>query len=170
MIFQIIIAALYLAAIVLSILAIKEAWRTRKRTPTVLPYEGNPPTRAHKGDAGLDLTANENLVIPSGQRRTINLGTAVAIPEGQAGLICPRSGLAAKHGITVLNAPGIIDAGYRGDIGVVLINHGTKPFEVSAGDRIAQLLIMPYTNLTPVGRPLDTTDRGDKGFGSTGKD
>lgn len=144
--------------------------KTRRRRDEVLPYIGNPPTRAHKGDAGLDLTANENIVIPSKGWRLVPTGTKTAIPEGQAGLVCPRSGLAAKHGITVLNAPGIIDAGYRGDIGVVLINHGPKPFEVQAGDRIAQLLIMPYTNLTPVGRPLDTTDRGDKGFGSTGKD
>ncbi|MDY7341384.1 dUTP diphosphatase [Corynebacterium amycolatum] len=136
----------------------------------VLPYTGNPPTRAHKGDAGLDLTANENIVIPSMGWRLVPTGTKTAIPEGYAGLVCPRSGLAAKHGITVLNAPGIIDAGYRGDIGVVLINHGAKPFEVQAGDRIAQLLIMPYTNLTPVGLPLDNTDRGDNGFGSTGKD
>lgn len=124
--------------------------------------------RADKDDAGLDLIANENLVIPSMSWRLVPTGTRAAIPEGQAGLVCPRSGLAAKHGITVLNAPGIIDAGYRGDIGVVLINHGPKPFEIQAGDRIAQLLIMPYTNLTPVARLLDTTDRGDKGFGSTG--
>ena len=144
--------------------------RSRRRRDEVLPYTGNPPTRAHKGDAGLDLVSNENLVIPSKGWRLVPTGTRVAIPEGQAGLVCPRSGLAAKHGITVLNAPGIIDAGYRGDIGVVLINHGPKPFEIQAGDRIAQLLIMPYTNLTPVGRPLDTTDRGGKGFGSTGKD
>ena len=141
----------------------------RDPQPEVLPYTGNPPTRAHKGDAGLDLTANENTVIPSKGWRLVPTGTKTAIPEGQAGLVCPRSGLAAKHGITVLNAPGIIDAGYRGDIGVVLINHGAKPFEISAGDRIAQLLIMPFTNLTPVGRPLDTTDRGAAGFGSTGK-
>ena len=144
--------------------------KARRKRDDVLPYVGNPPTRAHKDDAGLDLTANENLVIPSKGWRLVPTGTKTAIPEGQAGLVCPRSGLAAKHGITVLNAPGIIDAGFRGDIGVVLINHGTKPFEVSAGDRIAQLLIMPYTNLTPVGRPLDNTDRGDNGFGSTGKD
>lgn len=135
----------------------------------VLPYTGNPPTRAHKGDAGLDLTANENVVIPSMGWRLVPTGTKTAIPKGQAGLVCPRSGLAAKHGITVLNAPGIVDAGFRGDIGVVLINHGPKPFEVQAGDRIAQLVVMPYTNLTPVGRPLDTTDRGTAGFGSTGK-
>lgn len=142
--------------------------RSRRRRDEVLPYTGNPPTRAHKGDAGLDLTANENTVIPSKGWRLVPAGTKTAIPEGQAGLVCPRSGLAAKHGITVLNAPGIIDAGFRGVIGVVLINHGPKPFEVQAGDRIAQLLIMPFTPLTPVGRPLDTTDRGTAGFGSTG--
>ena len=134
----------------------------------VLPYTGNPPTRAHKGDAGLDLTANENLVIPSGQRRTINLGTAVAIPEGQVGLLCPRSGHAAKHGLTTLTVPGVIDPSYRGELKIVLYNTDPKPFEVSKGDRIAQLLIVPVTPLTPVGRPLDTTDRGDGGFGSTG--
>ena len=143
--------------------------KTRRRRDEVLPYIGNPPTRAHKGDAGLDLTSNENTVIPSKGWRLVPTGTKAAIPEGQAGLVRPRSGLASKHGITVLNAPGIIDAGFRGDIGVVLINHGPKPFEISAGDRIAQLLIMPFTHLTPVGRPLDTTDRGDGGFGSTGK-
>lgn len=143
--------------------------RSRRRRDEVLPYIGNPPTRAHKGDAGLDLTANENVVIPSMGWRLIATGTQTAIPEGQAGLICPRSGLAAKHGITVLNAPGIIDAGYRGDIGVVLINHGARPFEVSAGDRIAQMLVMPFTPVTPVGRPLDSTERGTAGFGSTGK-
>ena len=144
-------------------------YRARPATPSALPYVGNPPIRAHATDAGLDLIANENIVIPSMGWRLIATGTQTAIPEGQAGLICPRSGLAAKHGITVLNAPGIIDAGYRGDIGVVLINHGAKPFEVSAGDRIAQMLIMPFTPVTPVGRPLDSTERGTAGFGSTGK-
>ena len=134
----------------------------------VLPYTGNPPTRAHKTDAGLDLVSNENLVIPSGQRRTINLGTAVAIPEGQVGLLCPRSGHAAKHGLTTLTVPGVIDPGYTGDLKIVLYNTDPKPFEVSKGDRIAQLLIVPVTPLTPVGRPLDTTARGDGGFGSTG--
>lgn len=144
--------------------------KTRRRRDEVLPYTGNPPTRAHKGDAGLDLVSNENLVIPSGQRRTINLGTQVSIPEGQVGLLCPRSGHAAKHGLTTLTVPGVIDPSYRGELKIVLYNTDPKPFEVSKGDRIAQLLIMPYTNLTPVARPLDTTDRGDKGFGSTGKD
>lgn len=159
-----IVSALALIVAIASIIITR-----RNPQPEVLPYTGNPPTRAHKGDAGLDLTANENTVIPSKGWRLIHTGTQTAIPEGQAGLVCPRSGLAAKHGITVLNAPGIVDAGYRGDIGVVLINHGPKPFEVAKGDRIAQLLIMPYTPLTPVCRPLDTTDRGTAGFGSTGK-
>lgn len=162
-----IVGALTLAATILGA-AVSAATLKRERAD-VLPYTGNPPTRAHKDDAGLDLTANENTVIPSKGWRLVPTGTKTAIPKGQAGLVCPRSGLAAKHGITVLNAPGIVDAGYRGDVGVVLINHGPKPFEVQAGDRIAQLLIMPYTNLTPVGRPLDTTDRGTAGFGSTGK-
>ena len=158
-------------ACVLAALTVVELFRTARRSqqPEALPYVGNPPTRAHHDDAGLDLTASENIVIPSKGWRLIHTGTKAAIPEGQAGLICPRSGLAAKHGITVLNAPGIVDAGYRGDVGVVLINHGPKPFEVQAGDRIAQLLVVPFTNLTPVGRPLDTTDRGAAGFGSTGK-
>ena len=151
------------------IVAIASIITRRNPQPDVLPYTGNPPTRAHHDDAGLDLTANENIVIPSMGWRLVPTGTKTAIPKGQAGLVCPRSGLAAKHGITVLNAPGIVDAPYRGDIGVVLINHGPKPFEVQAGDRIAQLLVVPYTPLTPVGRPLDTTDRGTAGFGSTGK-
>lgn len=159
---------LTLVAVILG--AVVSAATLKRERAEVLPYEGNPPTRAHKGDAGLDLTANENTVIPSKGWRLVPTGTKAAIPEGQAGLVCPRSGLAAKHGITVLNAPGIIDAGYRGDIGVVLINHGPKPFEISAGDRIAQLVVVPFTPLTPVGRPLGTTDRGTAGFGSTGKD
>lgn len=158
--------ALTLAAIILG--AVVGAATLKRERAEVLPYTGNPPTRAHAGDAGLDLTANENLVIPSGQRRTINLGTAVAIPEGQVGLLCPRSGHAAKHGLTTLTVPGVIDPGYTGDLKIVLYNTDPKPFEVSKGDRIAQLLVVPYTPLTPVGRPLDTTDRGDNGFGSTG--
>lgn len=144
--------------------------RSRRRRDEVLPYTGNPPTRAHKTDAGLDLVSNENLVIPSGQRRAINLGTQVSIPEGQVGLLCPRSGHAAKHGLTTLTVPGVIDPSYRGELKIVLYNTDPKPFEVAKGERIAQLVVMPCTNLTPVGRPLDTTDRGDKGFGSTGKD
>lgn len=161
---SIICAALSLIALAVSAVALH---RQRDRLE-VLPYTGNPPTRAHKTDAGLDLVSNENLVIPSGQRRTINLGTAVAIPSGHVGLLCPRSGHAAKHGLTTLTVPGVIDPGYTGDLKIVLYNTDPKPFEVSKGDRIAQLLIVPVTPLTPVGRPLDTTARGTAGFGSTG--
>lgn len=164
---SIICATLTLVAVILG--AVVGASTLKRERADVLPYVGNPPTRAHKGDAGLDLTANENLVIPSGQRRTINLGTAVAIPEGQVGLLCPRSGHAAKHGLTTLTVPGVIDPGYTGELKIVLYNTDPKPFEVSKGDRIAQLLVVPYTPLTPVGRPLDDTDRGTAGFGSTGK-
>ena len=163
----IICAALALVAVILG--AVVCAATLKRERAEVLPYTGNPPTRAHAGDAGLDLVSNENLVIPSGQRRTINLGTQVAIPEGQVGLLCPRSGHAAKHGLTTLTVPGVIDPGYTGDLKIVLYNTDPKPFEVSKGDRIAQLLVVPFTNLTPVGRPLDTTARGDGGFGSTGK-
>ncbi|PZU37042.1 MAG: dUTP diphosphatase [Microbacterium sp.] len=133
-----------------------------------LPFQGTPPTRAHADDAGLDLTAAETLVIPSGQRRTVRLGTAVSIPTGHVGLLCPRSGLAARHGITTLTVPGIIDAGYRGELKIVLYNTDPAPYQVRAGDRIAQLVIVPFTHLAPVAQPLTTTDRGAAGFGSTG--
>lgn len=165
---SLICAALTPAAIILG--AVVGAATLKRERADVLPYTGNPPTRAHKGDAGLDLTANENIVIPSMGWRLVPTGTRAAIPEGQAGLLCPRSGHAAQHGLTTLTVPGVIDPSYRGELKIVLYNTDPKPFEVSKGDRIAQLLIMPYTNLTPVGRPLDTTDRGTAGFGSTGKD
>lgn len=133
-----------------------------------LPFQGTPPTRAHPDDAGLDLRAATDITIPSGAHALVPTGTAVAIPAGHVGMICPRSGLAAKHCVTVLNAPGIIDAGYRGEIGVILINHGRATARISRGDRIAQLVIAPFTHLTPVAQPLDTTGRGAAGFGSTG--
>ena len=133
-----------------------------------LPYQGTPPTRAHHDDAGLDLRAATDITIPSGAHALVPTGTAVAIPTGHVGMICPRSGLAAKHRVTVLNAPGIIDAGYRGEIGVILINHGRATARISRGDRIAQLVITPFAHLTPIAQALTTTDRGDSGFGSTG--
>lgn len=133
-----------------------------------LPYQGTPPTRAHPDDAGLDLAAATDITIPSGAHTLVPTGAAVAIPTGHVGMICPRSGLAAKHGLTVLNAPGIIDAGYRGEIGVILINHGRATARITRGDRIAQLVVVPFTHLAPVAQALDTTDRGAAGFGSTG--
>ena len=134
-------------------------------TPTAIA-----PSRAHATDAGFDLHADEYLVLPPGQHALIRCGVAIALPERTAGLVCPRSGLAGRHGITVLNAPGVIDAGYRGETRVILINHGTKDFAIQPGDRIAQLVITPFIAPTFVEAKVteDETDRGLNGFGSTG--
>lgn len=128
------------------------------------------PTRAHATDAGFDLHADEHVTLEPGEHKLVGCGFAMALPEGTAGLVCPRSGLAGKKGITVLNAPGVIDAGYRGETRVILINHGTEPFQVSPGDRIAQLVITPFLAPAFVEAPVtaDITDRGAHGFGSTG--
>ncbi len=128
------------------------------------------PTRAHPGDAGLDLYALEGAELAPGHRATVRTGVAVAIPEGCAGLVLPRSGLAARHGISVVNAPGLIDSGYRGEIQVLLLN--TDPassWSLAAGDRIAQLVISPVALLMVDEVPeLDVTARGEGGFGSSG--
>lgn len=127
------------------------------------------PTYAHPGDAGADLRADHHGVIPPGGRRLIRTGLQIAIPDGYAGFVHPRSGLAWKHGVTVLNAPGTLDSGFRGDVLVNLINHGEEPFHIKPGDRIAQLVIQPVVraNFTIVAT-LDATERGDNGHGSTG--
>jgi dUTP pyrophosphatase len=128
------------------------------------------PAYAHPGDAGADLVAVETVVLGPGERALVGTGSAVALPDGYVGLVVPRSGLAAKHGITIVNTPGILDAGYRGEIRVILLNtdHST-PYTVTAGDRIAQLVIMPVTRarFIPVDR-LPGSHRGEGGFGSTG--
>jgi dUTP pyrophosphatase len=128
------------------------------------------PVRAHPGDAGLDLRGIEAVRLGPGERAAVATGLAVAIPDGHAGLVLPRSGLAARHGLTVVNAPGLIDAGYRGELRVLLLNTDRhKAYEVSAGDRIAQLVIIAVAALEPVAvTDLDATARGDGGFGSTG--
>lgn len=129
------------------------------------------PTRAHAADAGLDLRAAADAVIPSGHRALVPTGVSVALPSGHVGMVCPRSGLAARHGVTVLNAPGIVDAGYRGDVGVVLVNHGRESYRVTRGDRIAQLVVMPVATptLVHVDELPDADDgRESGGFGSTG--
>ena len=128
------------------------------------------PTRAHDTDAGLDLYSSRGCPINPGERRLVGTGVHVAIPPGYVGMICPRSGLAHKHGLTVLNAPGIIDAGYTGEIKVNLHNTDSRPQHVDAGDRIAQLVITPTpdAHLVQVDT-LDTTERGDNGHGSTGQ-
>jgi dUTP pyrophosphatase len=128
-----------------------------------------PPWRAHPGDGGADLHAVEAVVIPSGERRDVGTGLALAIPAGYAGFVQPRSGLAFRHGIMVVNAPGLIDAGYRGEVRVCLYNAGAEPFSVAPGDRIAQLVVQAVTAPAFVERDdLETTRRGDGGFGSTG--
>lgn len=129
------------------------------------------PERAHAGDAGLDLVAVESARLePGGGRATIGTGIAIEVPEGFAGLVCPRSGLAARHGIGVVNGPGVIDAGYRGEVRVVLCNSDpSEAFEVAPGDRIAQLVLTPVL-LAPVEEvhELAAATRNDGGFGSTG--
>ena len=129
------------------------------------------PTYARSGDAGLDLrAATWGASIPAGGgRRLIATGFAVELPPGFEGQIRPRSGLALKHGVTVLNSPGTIDQSYRGEIGVILINHGSEPFMVSRGDRIAQLVIAPVATVVAVeAAELTASERGSGGFGSTG--
>jgi dUTP pyrophosphatase len=129
-----------------------------------------PPARAHDGDAGLDLCAAEALVIGPGERASVGTGIAVAIPDGHAGLVVPRSGLAARSGIALVNAPGLIDSGYRGELRVLLLNTDReRAFPVEPGDRIAQLVVVPVSPAEPVEAELDATARGAGGFGSTGR-
>ena len=130
------------------------------------------PVAAHQGDAGYDLRAREAAVIaPSGGRAAVPTGIAVAIPPGFAGLVLPRSGLALRHGVTCLNAPGLIDAGYRDEIKVILVNHDpAEPFKVEVGDRIAQLVIQAVETVEwDEVADLGETARGQGGFGSTGR-
>jgi dUTP pyrophosphatase len=129
------------------------------------------PTRAHEGDAGLDLYACEAAHIGPGERWSIGTGIAVEIPERHAGLVLPRSGLAQKHGIALVNAPGLIDAGYRGELRVLLLNTDpAETFRVEPGDRIAQLVITPIAPAEPVEvEVLAKSARGDGGFGSSGR-
>ena len=128
------------------------------------------PAYAHPGDAGADLISSETLELAPGERALVGTGTAVALPDGYVGLVVPRSGLAAKHGLTIVNTPGILDAGYRGEIKIILLNTDrSEPYTITAGDRIAQLVIMPVSRarFVPVER-LPGSHRGEGGFGSTG--
>lgn len=128
------------------------------------------PERAHPGDAGFDLRANENAVVQPGQRVMIGTGVAVAIPEGFAGLVLPRSGLASKHGLTLANAPGLIDSGFRGEVVVSAINvDRQEPVRIARGDRIAQLVVVETPALEAHwADELPPSARGGMGFGSTG--
>lgn len=145
---------------------------TRLQVQNLMETTGHLPSRAHSGDAGLDLrySGSEPLTITPETRTLARTGIAVAIPQGYAGLICPRSGLAVKHGVTVVNAPGIIDHGYTGEVKVSLTLIGaTTPHTIQPGERIAQLLITPAaTPEVKLVDALDDSDRGGGGFGSTG--
>lgn len=128
------------------------------------------PSYAHPGDAGADLHAAEAVVLAPGARALVGTGVSIALPDGYAAFVVPRSGLAARHGITILNSPGTVDAGYRGEIKVTLLNTDpTEPYSIAVGDRIAQLIVIPVSRATfvPVDR-LPGSQRGKGGFGSTG--
>ena len=127
------------------------------------------PARAYAGDAGMDLSACERVELEPGARALVPTGLAVAIPEGYAGYVQPRSGLAAKHGISIVNTPGLVDSGYRGELKVTLINTDkTETFVVEPGMRIAQLVVVPVALLEPVEvEELPDTERGERGFGSS---
>ena len=127
------------------------------------------PARAYPGDAGLDLAAAERVELPPGGRALVGTGLAVAIPEGHAGFVQPRSGLAARHGITIVNAPGLVDAGYRGELKIVLLNTDpVEPFVVEPGMRLAQLVVLPVALLEPAEvQELPVSERDTRGFGSS---
>jgi dUTP pyrophosphatase len=135
-----------------------------------LSGDGRAPEQAHPHDAGFDLFAAEPALIRPSERVSVGTGIAVAIPEGHAGLVLPRSGLAARHGIALVNAPGLIDSGYRGELRVLLLNTDREqPFAIEVGDRVAQLVITAVESARFVeAEALPDTTRGAAGFGSTG--
>jgi len=131
---------------------------------------GQAPEYAHPGDAGADLTAAESVTLEPGARATIGTGVSIALPDGYAAFVVPRSGLASKHGITIVNSPGTIDAGYRGEVRVVVLNTDREhSYTITAGDRIAQVIVAPVSRARFVEvERLPGSDRGAGGFGSTG--
>lgn len=136
-----------------------------------IKYTGShAPIYSHINDAGADLLSDEEaLIIEPGHTRMVRTGVSIALPDGYGAFVMPRSGLAAKHGITVLNSPGVVDAGYRGEIKVLLINHGPNPYTINPADKIAQLVVMPVVHAQFVRvMSLDKSERGEGGFGSTG--
>jgi dUTP pyrophosphatase len=143
--------------------ALVEVAIRRLRPDAVLPRQ------AYPGDAGLDLAACERFVLAPGERATIATGVAVAIPSGYAGYVQPRSGLAEQHGITIVNTPGLVDSGYRGELRIILLNTDReRPFEVEPGMRIAQLVLLPVPAVDlRIVDELPASERGDRGFGSS---
>jgi dUTP pyrophosphatase len=139
--------------------------RIKKLDPDITP-----PAYAHDGDAGLDLCSAEDVDLEPGERAMVSTGFAMALPEGYAAFVQPRSGLAARHGISIVNTPGLIDCHYRGEVKIILINLGRETFEIKRGDRIAQMVIQKVESVrVEVVDELDDTARGEGGFGSTGK-
>ena len=135
-----------------------------------VPVVGSMPTFANPGDAGADLHSTERITLAPGERALVGTGTSIALPPRTVGLVAPRSGLAAKHGITIVNAPGVIDSGYRGEVRVCLLNTDTtNPYTIEIGDRIAQLLVIPIPQVRfEVVTALPDGERGESGFGSSG--
>lgn len=136
----------------------------------VLISSGQVPAYAHPGDAGADLTAAEAVELAPGARATVATGVSIALPDGYVAFVVPRSGLAARHGITIVNSPGTVDAGYRGEIRITILNtDADQAFRIEVGDRIAQLIVMPVSRarFIPV-ESLPGSHRGEGGFGSTG--
>jgi len=138
----------------------------------LLHPDARAPERSREGDAGYDLRCLEGFVLEPGGRLLVSTGVAIALPDGVAGLVLPRSGLAIRHGVTTLNAPGLVDPTYRGEVKVILHNAGVEPYEARAGDRIAQLLLVAYRS--PSTRVVDelapsADGRADSGFGSSGR-
>ena len=137
----------------------------------IIAEEGMLPIYAREGDAGADLRSNEDIEILANQQVLVKTGVRLGLPDGYVGLVCSRSGLALKSGVFVLNAPGVVDSGYRGEVGVILKNSGSSTFFVKKGDRIAQLMIQKFESPKFVEvETLDVTERGEGGFGSTGKE
>lgn len=140
------------------------------RVPVVLDDAGSLPTYARDGDAGADLRTTRDVRLEPGERCLVPTGVRLALPPGHVGLVTPRSGLAAKRGLSIVNSPGVIDSGYRGEVLVCLVNlDAAEPVELSAGDRVAQLVVVPFVTaqFIPVDA-LDETVRGSGGYGSTG--
>jgi dUTP pyrophosphatase len=136
----------------------------------LLHPEARAPARGREGDAGYDLSCVDSFVLRPGERRMVPTGVAIALPTGVAGLVTPRSGLAHRYGIACVNSPGLIDPNYRGELRVILVNHGDETYRAHAGDRIAQLLLVPYW--APELRVVDElpeSERGERGFGSSGR-
>lgn len=136
----------------------------------VIDDHGSVPAYSREDDAAVDLRASESCYIKAGAVRLVDTGVRVAIPNGYVGLVCPRSGMACKHEVTVINSPGVIDPNYRGSIKVGLVNHNSVGFDIREGDRIAQLLIVPVPRVAfEQVDELDDTERGADGFGSSGR-